>query len=65
MAKLNVKMIRRLMSDKAFTPREVAYRMGISPTLLDKFLKAEAAPIDYAANMARVLNVPIITITAA
>lgn len=65
MAKLNVKIIRRLMYDKAFTPKEFAYRMGISPTLLDKFLKAEAAPIDYAANMAKALNVPIITITVA
>lgn len=65
MAKLNVKLIRRLMSDKAFTTKEFAYRMGISPTLLDKFLKAEAAPVDYTANMARALGVPIVTITVA
>lgn len=65
MAKLNVKLIRQLMSDRAYTPVEFAYRMGISPKLLDKFLKDEAAPVDYTANMARALGVPIITITAA
>lgn len=65
MTKLNVRLIRRLMSDKAYTSTEFAYRMGISPNLLDKFLRDEAAPVDYTTNMARVLGVPIVTITLA
>lgn len=65
MTKLDVKTIRKLMSDKAFTQIELAYRMGISPRLLDKLLRAEAAPVDYTKNMARVLGVPIVAITVA
>ena len=65
MTKLDVKTIRWLMSDRAYTLVEFAYRMGISPKLLDKFLRAEAAPMDYTANMARALGVPIVTITVA
>lgn len=65
MTKLNVRVIRRLMFQKAFAPVELAYRMGISPKLLDKFLKDEAAPVDYTNNMARALSVPIVEITMA
>lgn len=65
MTKLNVRVIRQLMSNKAFAQVELAYRMGISPKLLDKFLKDEAAPVDYTCNMARALGVSIIEITMA
>lgn len=65
MTKLNVRVIRQLMFSKAFATVELAYRMGISPKLLDKFLKDEAAPVDYTISMARALGVPIIEITMA
>lgn len=65
MTKLNVRVIRQLMFSRAFAQVELAHRMGISPRLLDKFLKDEEAPVDYTSNMARALGVPIIEITLA